>query len=56
MTAQPGEEETQGDLINSYKYLKVPSNRTRGSENKMEQSRFCLNISKHFCAVQLTEH
>ena len=33
----------------------VPSVRSRGSRHKLEY-RFCLNIRKHFCAVQMSEH
>lgn len=31
----------------------VPSVRSRGSRHKLEY-RFCLNIRKHFCAVQMS--
>ena len=68
-TVQPGEEETQEDLISAYKYLKeghkevgarlsseMSRARTRGTEPKDGHRKFHTIIRKHFCAVWLMEH
>jgi len=58
----------RGDLINAYKYLKggcqedgarhfsvVPSNGTRGNENKWKHRKFHLNVRKSF-TLRVMEH
>jgi len=68
-TFQSGEVKAQGDLINACRYVMgeckedgarlftvVPSDRTRGNGHKPKQSRFHLNIRRHFFTVQVTEH
>lgn len=55
--------------MNVYKFLKgrceedgvrlfsvVLSAKTRGSGHKLEHQVFLLNIKKHFCTVQVTDH
>ncbi|GAB0183940.1 mitochondrial enolase superfamily member 1 [Grus japonensis] len=58
----------RGDLINAYKYLKgecleegprlfsvVPSDRTRGNVDEMENRKFHLNMRKNFFTLRVTE-
>jgi len=34
----------------------MPSGRTRGNEHTLKHGMLCLNISKHFTSVRVTEH
>jgi len=58
----------RGDLINAYKYLQggcqedgarlfpvVPSDRTRGNEHRLKQTKFQLNMRKNFFPLRVTE-
>lgn len=62
-------EKHQGESYQRKKYLKrgcrddgarlflvVPSDRPRSTRHKLKPGRFCLNISKHFVTVRVTEH
>jgi len=59
----------RGDVIHTYKYLQggcqedgaklfsvVPSNRTRGKGDKLNQRNVRLNMRKNFFPLRLTEH
>jgi len=59
----------QGDLINTYKYLKggcqedearlfsvVPRDRTKGNGHKLKQRKFQLNTRKNFFPLRVTDH
>lgn len=63
-TVQPGEEMSQGDLVNVYTYLMggskeyrvriftvLPSQRTRGSRHKLKYNNFFLNLRKNIFTV-----
>lgn len=66
---EPGEYKTQKDLIHVGKYWKrgskgdgaslclVPTDRTRGNEQKLQYRKFCLNTQPpFFCAVRVIGH
>lgn len=68
-TAQPTEEQVQGQLTNVYKYLMggckedgawlvlvMPSDRTRGNRDKQKQMKFYLNTRIHFFTMKVVKH